>query len=371
MCDSAIAADIAASLRRLPAGHQLAVQVVHTADIETDPLTPRRRRPHFYTSRTLARRVLVLVSEGACLVAGLEAREFTTLSAEVRGDRTLHASVAVDACIEKVDTSGALSTRMPLAQMLVAGYLCSLQKYSKALDIPSVGVHLFARAQHEYLFARSRENPSKHALDDLALVKWWRRTLGLGLAYAASTVSSSLHSATDGQTAHQPASRIAAHCAVPGADRSEAPSFLGTPDSTGGPGTPAVDWTWGLPYAAEARAHDCVLQFPDDPATRLLAEPHSSGWSVAMLLEMLAVSEECGSGHRTAYFSATLPMASLAPAQADGAASSSEAADQGALSAEDYDNVLVALFDRDMDFSCADGAMRSSRRLADALAAVP
>ncbi|KAJ2709535.1 hypothetical protein H4R19_004205 [Coemansia spiralis] len=363
-CHSAIAADIAASLRRLPAGHSFAVHVVCTVDIESAPLTPQRRHPQYYAERTLARRVLVLVAEDGCLVAGLEAREFTTLAAEVRGDRTVRATVAVNACIEKLDTSGELSTRMPLARMVVAGYLCSLQKYQIALDIPSVGVHLFARAQHEYLFARSRENPRKSALDDLALIKWWKRTLDLGLAYAASAVSSS--------GPHQPACATTAHCAVPGSDPSEASSILGAPHATPDPGSPTVHWTWGLQYPAESRAHDCILQFPDDPMTRLLAEPHSSSWSVAMLFEMLAVGEECGAGHRAAYFSASLPMVALPDLpHADTVADASESADQCALSANEYDNVLLALFDHDMDFSCTNGAVRSSKRLFDALAAVP
>ncbi|KAJ1730881.1 hypothetical protein LPJ61_002794 [Coemansia biformis] len=294
--------------------------------------------------------------------------------------------MAVDACIEKLDTSGELGARMPLARMLVAGYLCSLQKYHNALDIPAVGVHLFARAQHEYLFAKSRDNPGKHALDDLALVRWWKRTLDHALAYATSTMSSSLRHAaagpdgcvTDGPHVRQPESTVA-YCVVPGADASEAPALIGPQHDTGSGDAPAVDWRWGLPHPAESRAHDCVLQFPDDPVTRLLAEPHSKNWSVAMLLEMLSVSEECGAGHRTAYFSASLPVALAtghpASAQvggsprADQPTQASESAGQGTLTPEDYDNTLLALFDRDMDFSCSDSAARSSKRLAAYLTA--
>ncbi|KAJ1958968.1 hypothetical protein GGI12_004587 [Dipsacomyces acuminosporus] len=132
-----------------------------------------------------------------------------------------------------------------------------------------------------------------------------------------------------------------------------------------------VDWRWGLPYPLNARAHDCVLQFPDDPLSRLLEAKHTDDWTVSMLLEMVALGEECGSGRRAAYFSVTLPF----PSDDNGAtANSSSASSDGkdnaekpALSAEDYDKVLVALFDQDMDFSNTESARISTEKLFDFL----
>ncbi|KAJ2776945.1 hypothetical protein H4R18_005405 [Coemansia javaensis] len=330
-----IADDVAASLRQLPAGHSFSVRVARTVEFEADALVPRRRRARFHAENTLARRVLVLVSHGDCLVAGLEAREFVTVSAAVGDDRSARAAVAVDVCIEKVDTSGELGPRIPLARMLVAGYVRSLRAYRAVLDVPAVGVHLFARAQPEYLFAGSRANPGKRVLGDLALIKWWRRTLDCSLADSGPE-------------------RPVAHCVVPGADAGEARGLLG-----------AAAWAWGLPHPPAARAHDCVLQFPDDPAARLLAQPHSGAWTVATLLEMLALSEECGSGHRAAYFSVRLPV----PPPADAPEEPSPPADAlRALSPEDYDKMLAVLFDHDMDFSTAAAAAVSSARLTSFMA---
>ncbi|KAJ2797605.1 hypothetical protein H4R20_005124, partial [Coemansia guatemalensis] len=366
-----IAEDVAAALRALPAGHEFSVRVVHTADTPVESLTPHcRKHCHFYAENTLSRRVLVLVSQGILLVAGLEAREFVTLLVEADSTRSLKERVAVDTCIEKLDTSGMLSSRMPLARQIVAGYLCSLQKYRKALDVPTVGVHLFARAQQEYLFAKSRENPGKHILDDFALIKWWQRTITFALTYAMSHTSCSLQASANGSSGTEAAARtcspetVVAHCVVPGAEPNDAYTFTGAltdtanDTSNGHAGTETVariDWRWGLPYPSNALAHDCVLQFPDDPITRLLAEPHSRGWSVAMLLEILSVSEECGSGHRTAYISTQLPVNGVAevlePSQFEATA------DQGQLSLEDYDSVLAALFDRATDFSNASTAV--------------
>ncbi|KAJ2567971.1 hypothetical protein GGH12_000102 [Coemansia sp. RSA 1822] len=182
---------------------------------------------------------------------------------------------------------------------MVAGYVCSLQRYSKALDVASVGVHLFARAQPEYLFAKSQHNPGSQS----------------GFKIGAN-----------------------------------------------GTALPSVNWKWGLSHPAEAIAHNCVWQFPDDPITRLLAKSHTQSWTVAMLLEMLAVSEECGSGHRTAYFSVMLPIATTKLSELPRC---EETADQGSLSFEDYDQVLVTIFDRDMDFSATDAAKTSSRRFTE------
>ncbi|KAJ2141365.1 hypothetical protein IW136_002300 [Coemansia sp. RSA 678] len=363
----AIASDVAASLRNLPSGHDFVVRVVQTADYPVESLTPQRRYNHFYAENTLSRRVLILVLQGDCLVAGLEAHEFTSLTLEVDASRIPQQAITVNTCIEKVDTSGELQSRMPLARMMVAGYVCSLQRYSKALDVESVGVHLFARAQPEYLFAKSQHNPGKHVLDDIGLVKWWQHTMQYALSYAMSNTSGSLLPVALESDADKCISDTAvAYCVVPGADAHGAPVVLGNQSGfkigANGTASPSVDWKWGLSHPAEAIAHNCVLQFPDDPITRLLAKSHTQSWTVAMLLEMLAVSEECGSGHRTAYFSAMLPIAST---QLPGLPGCNVTADQGSLSFEDYDQVLVAIFDRDMDFSATNAAKTSSRRFTE------
>lgn len=39
-------------------------------------------------------------------------------------------------------------------------------------------VHLFARAQRQYLFPNSADHPDKKPLGDVALCKWWKKSLG-------------------------------------------------------------------------------------------------------------------------------------------------------------------------------------------------
>ncbi|KAJ2811899.1 hypothetical protein FBU31_007687, partial [Coemansia sp. 'formosensis'] len=209
----------------------------------------------------------------------------------------------------------------------------------------------------------SKDNPRKRILGDLELVKWWQRALEFALEYGARSTLDKNNPPSACPEPVSACSRTAvANCIVPGSTMGESPWFFGNNSGSCNERSKLVDWKWGLPYPLSARAHDCVLQFPDDPITRLLAEAHSSSWSVSALLDMLSVSEECGSGHRTAYFLASLPLYSGVSVQASDIADSSTAS-QGHLSFDDYDKILIALFNHEMDFSNPASAHLSSNRL--------
>lgn len=47
-------------------------------------------------------------------------------------------------------------------------------------------IHIFARSQRQYLFPNSADHPGKKPLGDVALCKWWKRTL-TQIAVAASS----------------------------------------------------------------------------------------------------------------------------------------------------------------------------------------
>ncbi|KAJ2517277.1 hypothetical protein GGI11_003197 [Coemansia sp. RSA 2049] len=384
-----ISKSVAECLRKqLPAGETLSVRVICTSDHPVDSLTPQRKYGHFSATSTLSRRVLILVSQNSCLVSGIEAHEFVTTAVDVscslnnsstysqqeidKGPPAAApaATVTVNTSILKVDTTGELTTRMPLARTLVAGYLHSLQRFSCVGGVTNIGVHLFARAQPEYLFAQSKKSSGKHILSDMALIKWWQGTMHLGLGYAVSAGQSQDDQSADPSCA----ASIPAHIVIPGSTQSEAslPLLSSSVSNTDNNGLPAesgaasgsfVKWVWGSPYPKNDLACNCVLQFPDDPITRLLSERHGAFWSVSMLFEMLAISEECGSGHRTAYISASIPVASLSPLPSDLPEQSVDTADEGALSFDAYDDILVALFDHEMDFSDREKSASSTARL--------
>ncbi|KAJ1946827.1 hypothetical protein EC988_005491, partial [Linderina pennispora] len=218
-----IAECVADALRPLPKA-SFQIRVIQTADHPVSSLTPQKHHTsHFYSTTAFGRRILVIVSQNGTMVAALEAHEFTTVVAEVTPPST---SVSVDACIEKLDTSGAQSERMPLARALVAGYTASLGRYMGMGMRPHITLSLFARAQPEYLFARSQHNAAKRILGDLDLIKWWMRTLQFAITCAPS------HTAV-------------AHCIVPGLDASEAPWFRQFANQQ-----PA--WRWGSRHPLEA-----------------------------------------------------------------------------------------------------------------------
>ncbi|KAJ1952792.1 hypothetical protein GGI12_006159, partial [Dipsacomyces acuminosporus] len=100
-----IAEDIADSLCSLPAGSSFNVRVIQTSDHPVTSLTPRRHYQTLHAANTLSRRILILVSQGNCLVAALEAQEFTSILTEIDTSAHPHTAIAVDACIEKLDTS--------------------------------------------------------------------------------------------------------------------------------------------------------------------------------------------------------------------------------------------------------------------------
>ncbi|KAJ2654873.1 hypothetical protein IWW48_005847 [Coemansia sp. RSA 1200] len=382
-----ISNSVAECLRKqLPAGETLSVRVICTSDHPVDSLTPQRKYGHFSATSTLSRRVLILVSQNSCFVAGIEAHEFVTTAVDVscsldnssahsqlkedKGPPAAAATVSVNTSILKVDTTGELTTRMPLARTLVGGYLHSLRRFCCVGRVTDIGVHLFARAQPEYLFAQSKKSSGKHILSDMALIKWWQGTMHLGLGYAVSAGQSQDDQSADPNCA----ASILAHIVIPGSTQSEAflPLLSSSVSDTDNNRLPAesgtasrssVRWIWGSPYPKNDLARNCVLQFPDDPITRLLSERHGSFWSVSMLFEMLAISEECGSGHRTAYISASIPVASLSPLPSDLPEQSVDTADEGALSFDEYDDILVALFDHEMDFSDREKSASSTARL--------
>lgn len=180
---------------------------------------------------------------------------------------------------------------------------------------------LFARAQDQYLFPGSIENPRKHVLTDRGLVKWWCQVLDPILSRYPTA-----HQGTVPET--QPAKDGAAgytsqgFLRVPGCDQYETRAFFpnekhGSPSSSG-------RWKASDPLRELARSETlperCLIpQFPDDPKARFVdeldeelptplpdtsissSEDQNSGrWrsvrSLEEFWEMMAFRQECSAG---------------------------------------------------------------------------
>ncbi|KAL8643516.1 MAG: hypothetical protein Q9210_007640, partial [Variospora velana] len=128
-------------------------------------------------------------------------------------------------------------------------------------------VSLFARAQDQYLFPGSVENPTKHVLDDRGLVRWWCRVLGPVLQ-AGTTWTSSHKKHT---------SAAEAYLRVPGCDVHETRSFfprLLPPSSTTltAKWHPSRDPLRDLGRSPTFPERCLIPRFPDDPKARFVDE---------------------------------------------------------------------------------------------------
>ena len=132
-------------------------------------------------------------------------------------------------------------------------------------------VSLFARAQDQYLFPGSIENPGKHVLDDRRLIKWWCQVLDPLLHHQDS------YSETDATSSQKIRKRdltSKAYLRVPGCDLHETKSFFPSQSQK----SPNSKWTVAdpllslVPYSPNLPERCLIPRFPDDPKSRFVDE---------------------------------------------------------------------------------------------------
>lgn len=165
---------------------------------------------------------------------------------------------------------------------------------------------LFARAQNQYLFPGSIENPNKHVLDDRGLIKWWCRAVDPILREyepeSGSDEKGVLESARNSATAF---------LIVPGCDRFETRGFF--PPTAKSDDKDRPRWLNSYPLKQlcdnpRAPPRCLVPRFPDDPKTRFLTDlddelprtAESGQWrsvrSLDQFWEMMSFRQECSAG---------------------------------------------------------------------------
>jgi regulator of Ty1 transposition protein 109 len=144
--------------------------------------------------------------------------------------------------VSKVDTTGLGSSPSP-ARLLTTAFL---------RHFPRSRIHIFARAQAQYLFPGSGKNPGKRVLDDKALCAWWRRTVEVSAPPRAYWLLAGY-------------SELEAKQLVP--------AFRHVAKEEG---ESTTAWTYGHPYAADGHLGDLIPAFTDDPKSRFLTELTSS-----------------------------------------------------------------------------------------------
>lgn len=184
-------------------------------------------------------------------------------------------------------------------------------------------VSLFARAQDQYLFPGSIENPGKHVLDDRGLVRWWCQVLDPVLQAYPLDFGTSIQ-ASHGVKKHEIITSRG-YLRVPGCDDNETKGFFPEYTLTKNLGCEQPQrWNAADPLRRIGRSpawpERCLIaRFPDDPKARFvdelddeLLEPvprtHESPskgkypgrWksvrSLEHFWEMMAFRQECSSG---------------------------------------------------------------------------
>ncbi|KAJ1951833.1 hypothetical protein IWQ62_006360 [Dispira parvispora] len=308
-----------------------------------------------FSNQAVIKRLLLLTVQRdgePSFVAGLMAYEYLVLRDSTQ---------PVIVYIEKIDSSGVWAAatnsngtkaRGPMRPLVQAYMHYCLSKYNTRRPVT---FYTCARTQPEYLFANSKANQDKRVLDDSQLVRWWYRTLDTFRPHTGATGR--------------------AHWLIPGLDATEAQL---TVRSTGKdltiPTKSKVNlnseipvthetstWDYGFPGQASQRAHEVIPRFPDDPKTRLLAKAEAATWTLEEFASMLAISEECGAGRRTGFFSLSFPKhhSKSDPAEVQELEDKSRCYE---IPAKGWDTVLLLLFHQAMDFSTLDRAQRSTKR---------
>jgi regulator of Ty1 transposition protein 109 len=83
--------------------------------------------------------------------------------------------------VSKVDGTGQGAYPSPTSTLLRAflAFYASPRSslYTSPTNTHHVWIHLFARSQRQYLFPNSADHPDKKPLGDIALCRWWKKTL--------------------------------------------------------------------------------------------------------------------------------------------------------------------------------------------------
>lgn len=195
-------------------------------------------------------------------VSGLEVYEYLTNETTFLPSRTIY--------ISKIDTTGTTMGR-GVTRRLVQAYVAS-QRHHLQQPSDTCRIHVFARAQPQYLFPHSAKDGSKRLLDDRQLVAWWHATLGSGDLY----------------------DKVKPYWIVPGVDEQEARLDTGVQQRG--------LWHYGSPYPASALAKDTIPRFDDDGKARYLNSSSSDSLTVEDFWTLFGYSEECGAGKLTAVF---------------------------------------------------------------------
>ncbi|BGP20674.1 hypothetical protein JCM10213_001079 [Rhodosporidiobolus nylandii] len=180
--------------------------------------------------------------------------------------------------ISKVDTTGLSASASPSAptRPLVSAFI-AFHLLHPPHGMHRVRVHIFARAQGQYLFPGSVDNKGKRVLDDKGLLRWWKGTAERAVKAVEAARPASGHGGA------QEDAGLRMFYLIPGLSFAESLPYV--PAS---PSPPQTAWSYSHPYStlssplhspSAPSAHpltDHLPAFPDDPKSRFLHSLTSS-----------------------------------------------------------------------------------------------
>ncbi|KAF9404103.1 hypothetical protein BGZ94_004381 [Podila epigama] len=330
------------------------------------------------------------------LVAGLEVLEYTVVPTQKPNSESPVLPQRI-VYVAKVDTSGAWRLLdfkgCPMTnptRALVHGYLKALRtiKVTAVLPgtssqvvsyVPETTLHIFARDQPQYLFAKSAKNPGKQPLSDRGLVRWWKNRIELAYKTDATPEKSDHGVSKDNNeivasTADDTRS-ISAWWHIPGISSERhalsliqgntQPSFIVSDTAT-----KESFWKYGYYGQGDMKSGDVIPRFPDDPTSRMISSPSCGNGSVNVetFWELIAIGEECGAGKITGFF--RVVEARTTPVDVDGLATSKVEKSKG-LSSSSYTDMINTLLS--LNFStlseCIESTTAWNKHLKSSLAA--
>ena len=245
-----------AALARLPGTREFHVHVLVSSPRKNASLYPfALPRPRAYLQD-----ILILLSEQTTpdsprvLVSAVEASVYNIVST----------SCAIF-YVSKVDSTGQAAAPSPTQTIVRALLLFYANPATRPIVADYLWIHLFARAQGQYLFPGSAEFAGKKPLSDVKLCGWWKRLL--------SEVAAEVKDRAE-------AAKVQLHYTLPGYNEVEAAHMLNAVSGSDHGAT----WIYGHPYTQSEIPLPCprdapegmtnlghlIPSFEDDPKSRFM-----------------------------------------------------------------------------------------------------
>ncbi|PBK97851.1 hypothetical protein ARMGADRAFT_1027264 [Armillaria gallica] len=173
--------------------------------------------------------------------------------------------------VSKVDSTGQACSPSPTSALVHSLLLYYADPATRPVEAQHFWIHLFARAQNQYLFPNSSEFVGKRPLSDVRLCGWWKRIFtGVATELDARSQSKAI---------------IRLNYVLPGYSELEAENSLKSMSSFSSSSSPPslLRWTYGHPYSQQDIPLPCpksevlnlghyIPWFDDDPKSRFIDE---------------------------------------------------------------------------------------------------